>query len=258
MTEVESHELIRMAYFEERQADQRRENVSSNPKICRAAEGREVSGDTDEWEEGGEDLASIPDPLEPLNRAFFTFNDRLYFWVLEPVGTGYKKVVPQLARVSIRNFFSNLAMPIRAISCLLQGKIDGFGIELVRFVVNSTAGFLGLQDVAKEALDMPEQDEDLGQVFAFYGIGPGFYLELPFLGPSSLRGTVGWVGGLFLNPLDYMVEDIWANIGVRAYDMVNETSLRIGEYEAMKKAALDPYIAMRDAYYQYRMNLIHK
>jgi len=112
--------------------------------------------------------------------------------------------------------------------------------------------------VAKQALDYPIQDEDLGQVMAFYGIGPGFYLNLPFLGASTLRDTAGWVGGLYLNPLDYIIEDWWPNIGARTFYIVNNTSLRIGEYEALKDASLDPYVAMRDAYFQYRRNQIEK
>jgi len=213
--------------------------------------------DDEPWDDEAEEMETIPDPLEPVNRAFFQFNDKLYFWVLKPVATGYETVLPELARVCIRNFFSNLAMPIRAVSCLLQGKLAGLGKVVVRFVVNSTVGFLGFQDVAKQALGFPLQDEDLGQVFAFYGIGPGFYLDLPFLGPYSLRSAVGWGGGLFVNPLNYAV-DFWPNVGIRTYDIVNSTSLRIGEYEAMKEASLDPYVAMRDAYYQYRLNLIEK
>ena len=125
---------------------------------------------------------------------------------------GYSAVMPDVLRISIRNFFTNLSMPIRLVSSLLQGKIKSVGMILVRFVVNSSAGFLGFQDVAKQALDYPIQDEDLGQVMAFYGIGPGFYLNLPFLGASTLRDTAGWVGGLYLNPLDYILEDWIPNI----------------------------------------------
>lgn len=95
------------------------------------------------------------------------------------------------------------------------------------------------------------QDEDLGQVFAFYGSALGSYLNLPLLGASSLRDTAGWGGGLFMNPLDYAV-GFWPNVGIRAYDAVNSAPLRIGDYEALKKSALGPYVAMRDAYCQYR------
>ena len=235
-----SHELLQMARLDQDNATQ--DNA-----------GPETRQDDELPEE-----ALFPDPLEPMNRAFFTFNDKAYFWFFKPVAEGYNTVMPEVLRLSIKNFFTNLSMPIRLVSCLLQGKIKGVGITLVRFVVNSSAGFLGFQDVAKLALDYPVQDEDLGQVFAFYGIGPGFYLNLPFLGASSLRDTAGWVAGLYLNPWDYIVEDFWPNMGRRAFDMMNKTSLRVGEYEALKDAALDPYVAMRDAYFQYRLNQIEK
>ena len=255
--EVEAHELDRMVYEERQLTESGPAERPSNLKIAQVKDSQETSEGSDPWEDEEEEIDSIYDPLEPMNRAFFQFNDKLYFWVLKPVATGYSAVVPELGRVCIRNFFSNLVMPIRAISCLLQGKFEALGIVLVRFVVNSSAGFLGFQDVAKQALDFPIQDEDLGQVFAFYGIGPGFYLDLPFLGPYSIRDAVGWGGGLFINPFDYVV-NFWPNVGIRVYDIVNKTSLRIGDYEAMKEAAIDPYVALRDAYYQYRLHLIER
>jgi len=253
-TGTESHELLRVAYLEN-------QAIQTGPPVYVAGRTKDAEKDSagsDPWEDTADTIDSIPDPLEPMNRAFFVFNDKVYFWFFKPVGTAYNKVVPEVARICIRNFFTNLVMPIRAISCLLQGKFEGFGIELARCVVNTTAGFLGFQDVARQALGFQIQDEDLGQAFAFYGIGPGCYLNLPFLGASSLRDTAGWVGGLFLNPLDYMVDAFWPNVGFRTFDMVNKTSLRIGEYEALKRASLDPYVAMRDAYYQYRLNQIEK
>ena len=218
----------------------------------------QVQGEEEDWMDEEDAQSPLPDPLEPMNRAFYHFNDKLYFWFLKPVGIGYETVFPLFARVSIRNFFSNLMMPVRAISCLLQGKFKGVGIELTRFMVNTSAGFFGLQDVAKIALDMPLQDEDLGQTLAFYGIGPGFYLTLPFLGPTTLRGAVGWGGQAFLNPLNYIFEDWFPYLFARSFEIVNNTSLRIGEYEALKEASLDPYIAMRDAFYQYRLSQIEK
>ncbi len=252
---VENHELIRMARLDQ---DHAKANISDGG-VSTDGKSSEAPDEAEDWPgDEAPEKSLFPDPLEPMNRAFFEFNDKAYFWFFKPVAEGYSTVMPDVLRLSLRNFFTNLSMPIRLISCLLQGKIKGVGITLVRFVVNSSAGFLGFQDVAKVALDYPVQDEDLGQVFAFYGIGPGFYLNLPFLGASSLRDTAGWVGGLYLNPWDYIVEDFWPNIGGRAFDMVNKTSLRIGEYEALKDAALDPYVAMRDAYYQYRLNQIEK
>lgn len=227
-------------------------------ELSQVRDTEQVGVDSEDWPETVEEEDLIPDPLEPMNRVFFEFNDKLYFWVFKPVSTVYADLFPELARVMIRNFFSNLYMPIRGANCLLQGKFEAFGKELVRFVVNSTAGFLGLQDVAKQALHWDKQDEDFGQTLAFYGLGPGFYINLPVLGPSSLRDTVGWVGDQFVNPVDFFGERLVYNISVRCYDWVNNTSLRLGEYESFKKAALDPYIAMRDAFYQYRQNQIKK
>ncbi|MEE9418803.1 MAG: VacJ family lipoprotein [Desulfatiglandaceae bacterium] len=227
-------------------------------ELSRSLETEEVELDSDDWAEAIEEEELIPDPLEPMNRVFFQFNDKLYFWILKPVSTVYEKVFPELARVCIRNFFSNLYMPIRAVNCLLQGKFEGFGKELVRFMVNSTAGFMGFQDVAKHALHWDKQEEDFGQTLAFYGIGPGFYINLPVLGPSTLRDTVGWVGDQFVNPLDILGESWPVNLSIRASDLVNNTSLRLGEYESFKKAALDPYVALREAFWQYRKNQIEK
>jgi len=202
-------------------------------------------------------LDEIADPLEPLNRVFFHFNDKLYFWVLEPVARGYSKVLPENARISVRNFFNNIATPIRFVNNVLQFKIKPAGNELVRFGLNTTLGVLGLFDYAKDHADINMQDEDLGQTFGVWGAGPGFYINLPFLGPSSLRDTVGYVGDSFLDPVSYVKPPI-DRIAIKAGDQVNRTSLRLGDYEEIKKDAIDPYSAFRDIYYQYRKEKIEK
>ena len=211
----------------------------------------------EDWNENVQ-KETIADPLEPINRVFFTFNDRLYFWVLKPVARGYRYVIPEPFRVGIRNMFTNVAMPIRAVNCLLQGKIRGFGRELLRFVVNSTAGFLGFGDVATTAMHLESQDEDFGQTLGFFGAGPGIFINWPIFGPSSIRDTFGLAGDYFTNPLTYLVPKTGENIAVRGEDRVNRTSLSIGDYEALKKSALDPYVAVRDFYFQYRRAQIEK
>lgn len=198
----------------------------------------------------------IADPLEPLNRVFFAFNDKLYFWILKPAARGYRWAVPETARVGIRNVFSNIRMPIRAVNCLLQGKISDFGNELLRFFVNSTAGMLGFADVAGHAWNLGPQDEDLGQTLGRLGLGSGCYIDWPILGPSSVRDTFGFLGDGLLNPINYLVDQTGYNLAVNGFRAVNQTSLTIGEYESLKKAALDPYVSFRDAYYQYRKNKI--
>jgi phospholipid-binding lipoprotein MlaA len=219
----------------------------------------DVIDDLDEQLELEQDIQAmdlIADPLEPMNRVFFHFNDKLYFWFLKPISVGYGAVVPEELRVGIRNFFDNLSMPIRAVNCILQGDIKGFGTELSRFVVNSTLGVAGFGDPAKQVFGIEMEDEDLGQTFGFYGLGPAFYINWPLVGPSSVRDTVGLVGDSFLSPMYYAVDATKYKIAIKGFEQLNSTSLRIGDYESLKKSALDPYISLRDAYHQYRQHKI--
>ncbi|MBW1805993.1 MAG: VacJ family lipoprotein [Deltaproteobacteria bacterium] len=211
-----------------------------------------------ELSEADEAYETISDPLEPLNRVFFHFNDKLYFWFLKPVASGYRAVVPGPIRVCVSNFFDNLAFPVRFVSCLLQGKFQAAGDEFGCFIVNSTVGLAGFFDIAETHYKIKASDEDLGQTLGFYGMGPAFYINWPILGPSSMRDTIGTVGDAFLDPLGYMDLQTKYRIAVKGYDTVNDTSLTIGEYEDLKKAALDPYVSVRDAYFQYRRNKIEE
>lgn len=197
----------------------------------------------------------ISDPLRGLNRAIFRFNDKLYLWILDPSAKAYKKTIPSPARKGIRNFFSNLTTPVRFISCHLQGKHKAAGKELHRFAYNTTFGVLGFGDPAKDKLGLELTEEDLGQTMAKWGVGNGIYIVLPLFGPSSARDTVGLVGGEFLNPVRY-VKPTEASIAISATKYVNESSFHIGEYELIVDDAYDPYIALREAYIQYRLKKI--
>jgi len=203
-----------------------------------------------------EPVEAIADPLEPVNRVFFQFNDKLYFWVLKPVATGYKAVFPEPVRVGVKNFFSNVTTPIRFVNCLLQGNFRGAGNETVRLMLNSTLGLAGFLDPAKKELKIEKQEEDFGQTLGVWGIGPLLYIEWPILGASSARDSVGYVGDLALDPRTYLIASVPANLGVRSYEEINDHSLTLGEYEDLKKAAVDPYVAKRDAFNQYRQNKI--
>jgi phospholipid-binding lipoprotein MlaA len=229
------------------QADSSVSNSSGNTELS-----DEMMDDIDEPQE------SIADPLEPVNRFIFHFNDKLYFWVLKPAAKGYSVVVPEPARRGVKNFFNNLTFPIRFVNCIFQGKFEGAGYEVGRFVINSTLGLAGFMDRATNQFEMPEYDEDLGQTLGSYGIGHGFFINLPFLGPSSLTDTLGSAGDLFLDPMNYVDMETKYDLAIKAFETVNKTSLRIGEYEDLKKSALDPYVAYRDAYFQYRQSQIKK
>ena len=207
-------------------------------------------------EEGGERAPTVPDPLEPFNRAMFHFNDKLYFWVLKPVAQGYKEVVPEAGRISVRNFFSNVIFPIRFINCLLQANFNGAAIELSRFTVNTLLGLGGLFDPASsQEMKLVKQEADFGQTLGVYGVGQGIFLTWPIFGPSTPRDTVGLAGDWVVNPITYL-PPWYTPYVLKSYERVNEVSLRIGDYEALKEAAIDPYLALRDAYLQYRQKKV--
>jgi phospholipid-binding lipoprotein MlaA len=209
-------------------------------------------------EEVEEEIVQVADPLKPWNRAMFHFNDKLYFWFLKPVAQGYRFVMPEEIRVMAKNFFNNLAAPIRLTNSLLQGKWSQTWTEFARFFINSTVGILGFGDPASTSLPGTEpSEEDLGQTLGSYGIGNGIYIVWPFLGPSTIRDTVGWLGDRFLNP-NFYVRPIELALGIRAYETVNTTSFRIGDYEDFKEAAIEPYEAFRDAYVQHRKTLVEE
>ncbi len=211
----------------------------------------------DDWEEEdeSEEIEYIRDPLQPFNRAMFHFNDKLYYWALKPVARGYRFIVPQRARVCVRKFFSNAGTPVRLVNCILQGRMKGAGTEIGRFVVNTTAGIAGLFDPAQSFCGMSEQQADFDQTLGTYKMGPVLYINWPLLGPSSLRGTLGIIADMACDPTTYLL-DTPVKMGIAVYEEVNETSLTIGNYEGLTESALDPYIAIRDAYYQNRKSLV--
>ncbi len=199
----------------------------------------------------------IADPLYYFNYAMYSFNDILYFAALKPLATGYKAVTPTAFRKGVRNFFHNLLFPVRFVNNLLQGKIKEAGTEVGIFLINTTFGIAGYHQVAQDDFNLNTSNEDLGQTLGSYSIGNGFYLVLPLFGPSSLRDTLGLVGDSFLKPVNYV--DPWeARYAIKAFDIINSTSFRLGDYEALKKAAFDPYIALKDAYIQNRDEKISK
>ena len=213
----------------------------------------------DEWGDEEDVAEEIPDPLIGLNRLFFQFNDKFYRFLWEPLANGYGTVVPKVARQGIRNFFSNLTTPIRLVNCLLQGKWDDAGNETARFLINTTAGVLGFGDPALEEYG-PPKDEDFGQTLGYWGLNDGFFLTLPFIGPSSLRDGIGFYADGYLHPVSYLdgkpYETKWYKIAIRAYERFNETSFQIGEYDKLKGMALDPYVAIRNAWWQNRKKKI--
>ena len=239
---------------------------SPAPKAAEAdpAEGQTAKAgpDTDEKPSKEEDfdflqgmeedaVPEVPDPLAPWNRAMFTFNDKMFIYVMEPVSKGYRNVVPEDFRIAFSNFFDNLGTPVRLAGALLQGKGRLAGRELSAFMINTTLGIFGFGDPAEQVWGIKTGDEDFGQVLGSYGLGHGFYFVWPFLGPSSLRDSVGMVGDFYLDPIMYVEPEAWS-YGLMVFDVINTTSFQIGDYESLKGFAIDPYQSIRNAYIQTR------
>lgn len=207
------------------------------------------------------------DPLSGYNRVMTNFNDKVYINVLNPVATGYSNTFPQTFRVAMSNFFDNLLFPIRFVNNLLQFKLDNCAEELGRFVVNTIWGLGGFMDPASSELGWEAHKEDFGQTLGFYGVGEGFHIVLPLLGPSNLRDMVGLVADGYVSPvsatgasdIQYKIpENIAQQLGIQVGDTINSTSLRLGQYENIKKDSLDLYPFLRDIYSQSRNKQIEE
>lgn len=210
----------------------------------------------DEFEDENE-AKPVADPLSGYNRWMTGVNDKLYFWALKPAATGYAKVTPAVARRSVGRFFKNLGYPLRFVNNLLQLKIKRAGVETARFVVNTTVGVAGLADPARWWMDLEAYPEDFGQTLGHYGVGGGWHLVLPVLGPSNMRDAVSKFPDRLLNPVAY-VEPSEVSIAISVYDRINYTSLYLGEYERLKQDAVDWYVFLRNAYEQNREKKIQE
>lgn len=203
---------------------------------------------------GDEKWEEWPDPLEPVNRAVFWFNDKSYFYILKPVARVFR-ILPTPVRSGLSRMFDNLKSPLRAISSLLQLKFTQSGVELSRLVINTSVGVGGFYDPAKNWWDLRKQNEDLGQVLGHYGVGKGFYLVLPLLGSSTLRDGVARVPQFYVDPLYWMLHRD-GQLVAKGVDVVNGISLDKDTYESIVAEQLDPYLFVRDAYLQRRAGLV--
>jgi phospholipid-binding lipoprotein MlaA len=216
------------------------------------------------------------DPWERANTGIFEFNRQVDRFVLKPVAKGYNFVMPDLVQVGISNIFSNLRFAPRFLNNVFQGKVKGAGIEMGRFLINSTVGLAGFFDPAKH-IDLVTPEEDLGQTLGFYGVKPGPYIVLPLLPPFTVRDFVGYIGDVFLNPINWMVVPIIEVDGIpsviehknrmtssiiqtgsRVGEVINERSRNLEKFQGVEEATLDLYTAVRNAYLQKRAQAIRE
>ena len=194
------------------------------------------------------------DPLEPVNRAVFSFNMTADKYVLRPVAKGYDWVMPGFARAGVGNFFSNLFYPTVIVNDLLQLKFGQFCSDTGRLVVNTLIGWGGLWDVATRA-GLEAHDEDFGQTLGYWGVGPGWYLMLPLLGPTDNRDLVGKIGDVGTDPL-YYYDNKKASWGLTALNAVDQRADLLPADRVLEQQ-LDRYVFVRSIYLQNRENKVY-
>jgi phospholipid-binding lipoprotein MlaA len=194
------------------------------------------------------------DPLENWNRGVFKFNDTVDRAFVKPVAEGYVKVVPQVARTGVSNFFSNLWDIPNAFNNFLQLKIADAVNDAARFMFNSTFGIFGLIDIASE-LRMPKHHEDFGQTLGYWGMGSGPYLVLPLLGPSTLRDAPAIVVDSLVEPVR-QIDHIPTRNSLLAGRFFDARVNLLGASGFADQAAVDRYSFIRDIYLERRKQLI--
>lgn len=195
-----------------------------------------------------------PDPIEPANRVFYSFNDTLDKYFIKPLAEGYVEVAPVPFRTAVTNFFDNLTYLNVILNSFLQGKLnDGFS-DMGRFIVNSTVGVGGLFDVATD-MGMVRHNEDLGQTLGVWGFSSGSYLYLPIRGPQTIRDLPNIASATLLNPMTYITGAVL--FPITALNVINTRANLLDETNIRDEAAVDPYSFTREAYLQRREYLIH-
>lgn len=208
--------------------------------------------------EAAAEFAALNDPAEPTNRAIFEINRGLDSAILKPVATFYRDVMPQFFQDRVNDVLNNLRAPVIFFNDVLQGDVDRAMTTLGRFVVNSTIGLLGLNDIATD-IGMEGHDEDFGQTLAVWGMEDGPYVMLPLFGPSNPRDTIGIVVDFLIDPFN-----IWASNSHREYAVFSRTGTRgvdtraihMEALDEIERTSLDYYAAIRSLYRQRRADEI--
>ena len=217
--------------------------------------------DPDEFDfgDGAGEGEEVNDPLEPLNRVTFAFNEFINQYLLGPVAKGYNTVLPDVVRYAISNLLDNVGAPVTLANDLLQGEFDRGLTTAARIMINTTAGVGGIIDVA-EKLGFGGHEEVFGQTLAVWGVGEGPYLILPLLGPSNPRDGIGrFFADPFFDPLGYYLDTQEldaADYGVTALGGIVTYAGIVSELEQLRETSIDFYGALRSLYRQRRQALI--
>jgi phospholipid-binding lipoprotein MlaA len=195
------------------------------------------------------------DPFEPMNRTLYEFHDAVDTAVVKPVVQAYVDVVPQLIRTGVSNVFNNIDDLFSAVNGLLQGKLDKFGDDLGRVLLNTAFGVGGIFDLAS-MVGIERGNEDFGQTFAAWGAPQGPYLFIPFLGPTTVRDGTGVIVRIALGPVGY-IPDVPVRNSLYGVGAVDLRAQALGAGALVDTAALDRYLFIRNAYLQRRRYLVY-
>jgi phospholipid-binding lipoprotein MlaA len=208
----------------------------------------------DEWDIENEPVL-VNDPFVKYNRFMFRTNDKIYRYILTPLSKGYDFLVPKKVQGSINNFFHLSSTPKRLVNNFFQGKFKSSFVEMGRLLINVTVGVGGLFDPADRVFHLKQQSEDFGQTLGHYGMGNGPYVILPVLGPSTFRDILGRNVDYFLDPFywlsqyDVEPEDTFKAISyVKRANKLNRSAR--DNYNRVVESAIDPYIAVQNAFIQ--------
>ena len=212
----------------------------------------------DPFKSASTELPELKDPLVKYNRFMFTVNDNINKNIIHPVARQYREWVDESIRISIRNAYNNAATPSKFVSSLLQGNLNKASRVLGRVIINTTIGIGGLFDVAHKHFHIEDVDEDFGQALGYNKVPPGPYIILPLIGPSTARDAFGLAVDSFLSPAVMFAPNIAVGMAIPAAEDINRSSLTLDDKQWVKDSVVDEYESMRDAYHQYREDLIRK
>jgi phospholipid-binding lipoprotein MlaA len=199
-----------------------------------------------------DDVDDLYDPWEAFNETMFNFNVKLDRYVLKPTARVYRAIMPEPFQIMIANGFDNLRFVPRFVNNMLQGKFGGAGRELSRFLINSTAGIAGLFDPAKDYWGIQPSVEDFGQTLGKWGAGPGPYLVLPVLAPTTVRDGVGQGVDLLIDPIGYFIAFVPERLALSLGDTVNDRALNYDLFQGVEETTIDLYSSVRHFYLKRR------
>ena len=194
------------------------------------------------------------DPWEGVNRGVYNFNNAADKYLLNHIANFYNFITPDFIDNGVTNFFDNLRQIPAIANDLLQLKFDKAVNDLSRFMINSSWGLLGFNDVVGN--NIPPGEEDFGQTLAHWGVGSGPYIVLPLLGPSSVRDATGFVADIFINPVTY-IDNNDVTLGLFALSAVDIKSDLLSARDVIGEAAIDEYEFLKNAFFERRKVMIN-